>query len=174
MRVSAAALACRGGDGCVAGVRRRGVGRSFSRHRLVSPSTSTTKTASKRRHQVVSGALPVDTAWLADNAVLQAMASTLSLGGEVARNMLPWPLSAIASTLCLDLSSALLGEVTQQALLHFFVSPSSPQNAARSRLPPSTGQLTPPGFSAFFVFCRRSTTSCSLRPSPLSVFWTTT
>ena len=105
--------------GCLEGVRTHSIcpGRlppfsAFSRQR-------------KRRQggSVRVNATLIDlTAQLGDNAVLQSFSSSLNLFAEILLKLLPWPLNVVGSTLALDLSTVLTGDVTSQAVTHALVS----------------------------------------------------
>jgi len=59
------------------------------------------------------------TAQVADNAVLQSVASSVQLFSEILLKILPWPLDAVAGSLTGDLAQILGGELSSQAVLHF-------------------------------------------------------
>lgn len=104
--------------------QRRGVG-----VRRIAPQRTKTRDCRRREHQRLGVTLVDFSATLADNAILQNLSAVLNLGGGIASNVLPWPLSAIVSTLSFDLSSAVIGEVTSQSVAHLLVSSISPTPA---------------------------------------------
>lgn len=86
--------------------------------RRIAPQRTKTRDCRRREHQRLGVTLVDFSATLADNAILQNLSAVLNLGGGIASNVLPWPLSAIVSTLSFDLSSAVIGEVTSQSVAH--------------------------------------------------------
>jgi serine/threonine protein kinase len=59
-----------------------------------------------------------DLSQLADNPVLQSLTAFFLSLGEGSENALPWPISAVVSTLAFDLSNLFAGTVTRQSVIH--------------------------------------------------------